>query len=100
MVRVVTGLSISNLTDAPSFADIQPSVEKFFDANTVIIGHNIQFDIRVLEQHIKVPYLCTIDTFPLAQSLMPFSPSYALEVLDKSLSKNNPNNLEEGESHS
>lgn len=30
------------------------------------------------------PY-AVIDTFPLAQSLMPFSPSYALEVLAKSV---------------
>jgi|GEM_PF-251074 len=85
MVRVVTGLSMEQLMDAPSFEQIRTKVEKFFHAQTVIIGHNVQFDISVLNQHFKAAYHSAIDTFPLAQSLMPFSPSYALEVLDKSL---------------
>lgn len=34
-----------------------------------------------------MPFLTSIDTLPLAQALMPFSPSYALEVLERSLDK-------------
>lgn len=34
--------------------------------------------------------LICLDTFPLAQALMPFSPSYALEVLAKGLIPANP----------
>ena len=89
MVRVVTWLSIDQLMNAPHFADIQERIAHFFDESTVLIGHNIPFDIKVLEQHMEVNVLAHIDTFPLAQALIPFSQSYALEVLDKSLTKEN-----------
>lgn len=85
IVRVVTGLSIDKLANAPSFDAIKEHVAAFFDEKTVIIWHNIMFDISILKQYMPVTYLWYIDTFPLAQSLIPFSPSYALEVLDKSL---------------
>lgn len=85
IVRVITGLEIEQLGDAPSFHEISDEVKRFFDKNTVVIGHNIQFDLSILAQYGSFEYLTQVDTFPLAQSLMPFSPSYALEVLDKSL---------------
>lgn len=101
MVRVITGLSINDISEAPSFAEIMPSVHRFFTDNTVIIGHNVQFDLKVLQQHMKVSTHAIMDTFPLAQSLMPFSPSYALEVLYKSITtkQNNGDAEISGEHH-
>ncbi|MBP6910243.1 hypothetical protein KBC03_01445 [Patescibacteria group bacterium] len=52
----------------------------------------MQFDMRVLKQHMDVQPYSVIDTFPLAQALIPFTPSYALEVLDKSLTAANSKN--------
>lgn len=81
---------MESLTDAPSFSEISSKVESFFDSSSVIVGHNVQFDISVLKQHLHVPYHAVIDTFPLAQTVMPFSQSYALEVLHKTLEKKKP----------
>lgn len=85
MVRVVTGLSIESVANAPAFSEIASSVAQFFHEKTVVVGHNVQFDMRVLKQHMDVQPYSVIDTFPFAQAVMPFTPSYALEVLDKSL---------------
>ncbi len=85
MVRVVTWLKMEDLLQAPHFDEIKEKVASFFDKQTVLIGHNVQFDVRVLQQHMQFDTHAIIDTFPLAQALIPFSSSYALEVLDKSV---------------
>ena len=87
MVRVVTGLSLDKLLDAPVFSEIEKDISRYFDDKTVIIGHNVQFDISILQQYLQPRYFTSIDTFPHAQAMMPFSPSYALEVLEKSIIK-------------
>lgn len=48
IVRVITGLDKEKLNDAPQFSEILPQIAAFFDENTVVIGHNIQFDLAVL----------------------------------------------------
>lgn len=85
---------------APSFDEITEKVASFFDEKTVIIGHNVAFDLRFLQRYAKAYYYTTIDTFPLAQALMPFSPSYALEVLAKNLKAPvNASNIQLSASH-
>lgn len=82
MVWFITGLSISDLEEAPTFDEIKDEVAKFFGPNTVLIWHNISFDVAFLERYFPgVEYDCCIDTFNLAQTFVHFAPSYALEVL-------------------
>lgn len=90
MVRVTTGIALSNITDAPSFDEIRTHVAPYFGSQTVLIGHNVEFDRRIMERYMSVVIHAAIDTFPLAQALMPFSPSYALEVLAKGVLPKDP----------
>lgn len=54
----------------------------FFGENTVIIGHNINFDLGFLENFFPdLHWKSSIDTFRLSQALIHYVPSYALEVL-------------------
>ncbi len=82
IVGFITGLSVEALSQAPSPQDIVTNIEHFFWSKTVLIWHNIAFDIQFLEKFFpSCTYYSTIDTFPLAQTLFHYQPSYALEVL-------------------
>jgi DNA polymerase III alpha subunit (gram-positive type) len=48
----------------------------------IIIGHNINFDLAFLKRMLPdVQYHAAFDTFQFAQALVPYPPSYALEIL-------------------
>jgi DNA polymerase III epsilon subunit-like protein len=82
IVQYITGISFADVESAPSFASIADQVRNFLGDDVVLIGHNIQFDISFLRRYIiDFCYARAVDTFPLAQSLVHFAPSYALEVL-------------------
>ncbi len=91
IVWFITGLSIADLEHAPTRNDILPQIEKFFDENTIIIGHNIKFDLDFLEKYFPtLKYRGSIDTYKLAQYFVHYAPSYALEVLVTELSNKEP----------
>lgn len=46
-----------------------------------MIGHNVQFDVAMLNKILPVTPSCCIDTFPLAKTVFHFLPSYALDVV-------------------
>lgn len=82
IVWFITWLKVEDLENAPSFDDIKPAIEQYFDENTILIGHNIQFDINFLQKYMPdVKYHSAIDTFALAQTFVHYAPSYSLEVL-------------------
>ncbi len=86
IVGFITGLSIGELENAPTREEILPQIEKFFWENTIIIGHNIGFDIDFLTKYFPtLNYYKQIDTFNLAQTIVHYAPSYALEVLIENL---------------
>lgn len=86
IVGFITGLSISELENAPTREAVLPQIEKFFWENTIIIGHNIGFDIDFLNKYFpSLKYYKQIDTFNLAQTIVHYAPSYALEVLIENL---------------
>lgn len=90
IVGYLTGITTSQLEQAPSRDDVYPKIAHFFDNNTILIGHNIGFDIEFLQRYSpEAKFGDSIDTFPLAQSLIHFAPSYALEVLIGFLHKKN-----------
>jgi DNA polymerase III alpha subunit (gram-positive type) len=48
----------------------------------ILIGQNIAFDLSFIQKYFPdIDYYETIDTFPMAQNLVHFAPSYALDVL-------------------
>lgn len=86
IVGFITGLSISELENAPTREEILPQIEKFFWENTIIIWHNIGFDIDFLNKYFPtLSYYKQIDTFTLAQAIVHYAPSYALDVLIENL---------------
>lgn len=82
LVAYITGISLEDLHDAPSIFDLESEIQNFFWENTVLIWHNIQFDIDFLKKYFPdIFYYDAIDTMYLAQNLVHFAPSYALDVL-------------------
>ncbi len=82
IVEFTTWIKTKDIESAPSFQDIKKDLVDFFDENTVLIGHNIQFDISFMEKYLwKIPYLTTFDTYIYSRLLLHFQPSYALEIL-------------------
>lgn len=90
LVAYITWISVEDIKNAPKFDELLPEILKFFWENVIIIWHNIQFDINFLKKYIPdVQYFDSIDTFYLAQNLIHFPLSYALDVLVESLMTNN-----------
>ncbi|MFZ2150841.1 MAG: 3'-5' exonuclease [Candidatus Absconditicoccaceae bacterium] len=89
IVGFITGLSLKDLENSPSVEDIYPHIEKFFTPNTIIIGHNVAFDISFLNKFFpNLKYHSTIDTVSLMQNFIHYAPSYALDVLTKHIQEN------------
>ena len=82
IVEFTTGIKLQQLENAPSFEQIKPEVEKFFDENTILIWHNVDFDIGFLEKYLgEIKYFDKFDTYIFSRLLLHFEPSYALEIL-------------------
>jgi len=82
IVGFITWLSLSDLEKSPKIEDIRDNILSYFDERTVIIGHNIDFDISFLKRYFPdINVEKTIDTYLWALNFVHFAPSYALEVL-------------------
>lgn len=89
IVWFITGLSLQDLEHSPSVEDILPKIQKFFWENTIIIWHNVAFDIWFLNKFFPdLKYHSTIDTVALMQNFVHYAPSYALDVLTKHIQEN------------
>ena len=89
LVAYITWISIDDIKSAPSIFDVQDEILNFFWENTILIWHNIEFDINFLKKYFPdVKYFDSIDTFYLAQNLIHYPLSYALDVLVESLGSN------------
>lgn len=76
----LTGISQEELDSAPKFSEFQNFLQEKL-GDVVIVGHNINFDIRFLESFgIKFSGK-TVDTLDLVQFLLPTHHSYNLENL-------------------
>ena len=90
LVAYITWISVDDIQSAPSIFEVQDEILKFFGENTILIGHNIEFDINFLKKYFPdVKYFDSIDTFYLAQNLIHYPLSYALDVLVESMMTNN-----------
>ena len=89
IVDMITWISMDTLLWAPTRDSVFDSVSSFFDEKTVIIWHSIWFDIAFLKRYWIHTFYTSIDTLPLAQTLKPYMPSYALEIIAQAITKNN-----------
>lgn len=87
-VQRLTNISQKMVKSAPRFHEIAKRIVEITQ-NTTLVGHNIEFDYRMLRQEFKrLGYefkINTIDTIPLAKKLIPEAESYSLGKLVKSL---------------
>jgi len=90
IVWFITGIGIEDIANAPTPQDILLQIWQFFTDNTVLIWHNIKFDLEFLNKFFpNLKYIDSIDTFPLAQIMIHYQSSYALEVLVPGLNAHN-----------
>lgn len=87
-VQKLTKISHKMVKTAPKFHEIAKRIIEITQ-DTTLVGHNIEFDYRMLRQEFKrLGYdfkINTIDTIPLAKKLIPDAESYSLGKLVKSL---------------
>ena len=87
-VQKLTKISPKMVKTAPHFPEIAKRIVEITN-NTTLVGHNIEFDYRMLRQEFnRLGYdfkINTIDTIPLAKKLIPEAESYSLGKLVKSL---------------
>lgn len=87
-VQKLTNITPKMVKTAPKFHEIAKRVIEIM-AGTTLVGHNIDFDYRMLRQSFKrLGYdfkINTLDTIPLAKKLIPEAESYSLGKLVKSL---------------
>lgn len=86
IVSFITNINIEDLSSAPTPSEIEKEISHFFWDNTVIIWHNIAFDLSFLNRFFPpLKYTFSIDTFQLSQAMVPYAPSHALEILSNYL---------------
>ncbi len=79
-ILALTGITQEELEGAPKFSEHREFLQKEL-GKAIIVGHNIEFDIRFLESFgIKISGK-SIDTLQLAQFILPTRHSYNLENL-------------------
>ena len=83
-VSQLTGIDQNEIdTNGVYFTEVKDEVQALV-AGTVIVGHNIDFDINFLKGNgINLDDCERIDTHELARILLPKESSFALEVLTK-----------------
>ncbi len=81
IVSFITGLNLKDLETAPSIEELIPTLQKIFIPGTLIIWHNIAFDLAMLKKYVSIEGIFSIDTHPLSQAIFHHIPSYSLETL-------------------
>ena len=86
IVSFITNIDLKDLDTAPTPSEVEKEISRFFWKNTIVIWHNIAFDLSFLDRFLpSLKYSFSIDTFQLSQAMVPYAPSYALEILSSHL---------------
>ena len=86
IVSFITNIDLKDLETAPTPSEVEKEISRFFWKNTIVIWHNIAFDLSFLNRFFpSLKYAFSIDTFQLSQAMVPYAPSYALEILSSYL---------------
>jgi DNA polymerase III subunit epsilon len=87
-VEKMTGITNKSVLRAPRFHEVAKRIIEITE-NTVLVGHNIAFDHRIIRQEFEslgYPYEKeTLDTLHLAEGLIPGLPAYGLSKMCKEL---------------
>lgn len=85
IITTITGIRDEDVADAPTWEAFQKEAADFIK-DTIIVGHNIDFDVQFLREHgIEIDADQTLDTLNLSSILLPKQSSYSLEVLCREL---------------
>ena len=96
MIKRITGIRNEELNKAPLFEDEWEKIKRVIEGK-IIIGHNIDFDIKLLQQTLNIHrinekinsiYKSKIDTLPIIKKTIDFG-SYKQEDIAKALNVNN-----------
>jgi DNA polymerase III epsilon subunit family exonuclease len=90
LITHLTGITDEDLKDAPSWTSLQKQVEAFI-GDAPVLGHSVQFDIDFLTNGGLTLTNTVLDTFELAQTLLPHERSYSLEILSEKYQLPHPN---------
>lgn len=86
IVSFITNINLKDLETAPTPSEVEKEISRFFWKNTIVVWHNIAFDLSFLNRFFpSLKYSFSIDTFQLSQAMVPYAPSYALEILSSHL---------------
>lgn len=88
-VEVLTQIQTADLQGKPRFENMLPTIEKFLTPDTIIVGQNIGFDLRMLKgEGWDLTAHPWIDTSMLASIVFPELHSYSLGYLSTVLTLN------------
>ena len=79
-VSRLTGITTKDLVNAPKFNEIKNQVSAALQG-AVLVGHNINFDLKFLSKHGISPNGDIVDTLDLAYIIDRDSPDYRLQTL-------------------
>ncbi len=83
-ITQLTHITPEMLVGAPRFSEVAPELVKFVKSYP-LVGHSVDFDVRMLQTHgMRFPQMA-YDTLELAQLLMPKLSAYRLSALSASL---------------
>lgn len=85
-VETITRIYNKDLEGKPTFEELRPVIEQHIGKDTIIVGQNIQFDIRMLKgEGIDLSDRLTLDTSMLASLVFPEFASYSLPYISQVL---------------
>src|SRR5450432_1261319 len=83
-ITAITGITQDNMLGAPKLHETLPQFEQFV-GDAVIVGHNVDFDLRFLQKQGLFSDSLSVDTYELASVLLPTTPRYNLNALMQEL---------------
>ncbi|HCW32676.1 MAG: DnaQ exonuclease/DinG helicase family protein, ATP-dependent DNA helicase DinG [Candidatus Peregrinibacteria bacterium GW2011_GWE2_39_6] len=81
-IQNLTKISNDNVQNAPLFQELANQIQNFI-GDLPILGHSVKFDISFLQANGLTLPNQILDTFHLAQTLLPDEKSYSLEILSE-----------------
>jgi len=85
-VQVLTRIDVKMLDGQPKFDDVRATITKHIGADTLVVGQNVGFDIRMLKgEGVDLSERAWVDTSMLASLVFPELASFSLGYVSKVL---------------
>lgn len=85
-IETITRIYNKDIVDKPPFEELRSEIEARIGTDTIIVGQNIQFDIRMLKgEGVDLSERSTLDTSMLASLVFPEFASYSLPYMSELL---------------